>query len=194
MSGIRDPDFCGPASRVRHCRAAGRAERADRPEEVLHEVIDGELVARRPGAAVLGSELAENGLADGERRLHSRERVTGLGRGPFVGTGVAVLGRRDEPLAVVVPALEVAGSLFGSQTTVDQAHGCPTLCGFERDRHRRGSRRKVFGILPAPGDHDPLARLDLGDRSGCRVPGIDRPPVLPACAQLDAGCDRLPPP
>jgi len=93
----------------------------------------------------------------------------------------------------VVPAFEVAGSLLGRQATVDQAHACPALCRFESDRHRRGARCQVVGILPAPGEHDPLAGLDFGDRAGRGVPRTDRPPVPAACPQLDAGRDRLPP-
>ena len=75
---------------------------------------------------------------------------------------------------------------------MDQADVCPSLRRLEGDRYRRSSRWQVLGALPAPGEDDPFAGLDLGDGARGRVSGRDGPPVLPARPQLDAGSDRLP--
>ena len=59
----------------------------------------------------------------------------------------------------------------------------------ERDRDGGGTRRKLGVTVPAPGEDNPLAGLDLGERSRRGVARRDRPPVLAADAQVDPSGD-----
>jgi len=105
----------------------------------------------------------QHALADGQRRLGGGDRVEFLRRGPFVGSGVAVGRGLDEPAQVVVPALAVAGRLLVAQPLVHQPDERPARRGLQRDGDGRRPGRQVGGTLPAPGEDDALARLNLGD-------------------------------
>ena len=98
-----------PSSGLVDGRAGHGAEPVERAEQVLGEVVAGEVGARRLLGAVLGGEVAQDGLEHGERGLGGRDRGRAArGRRP------TRRGRRrrwrpacSRRLEVVVPALGV---------------------------------------------------------------------------------------
>ena len=93
----------------------------------------------------------------------------------------------------MIPSEPVALRLLLGQPFVDEADDGAALGGLEGDRHRRRARRQVVVILPAPGDHQAAAGLDLDDLAQRAVAGRDRQSVVAPGPQVDAGRDRLPP-
>ena len=142
---------------------------------------------------VLGGEPAQHALEDGQGGLGAGERVEVLrGGGPLVGTGVAVDRDLLEALEVVVPAHRVVTGLLLGEAGVLERHAGAALGRLDGQGDRGGVERQAVVALPAPAEHDPLARLDLAEGASGDVARGDRPAVLTAGAQVDARRDRLP--
>ena len=184
-----------PVLGVHDLDSGHRAERDQRAEEVLGQVVAGEVRARRLLRAVLGGELAQHapagrpasprpptssssGLAarrptrPGRRRRRRRPARGGRGSG-------------SSPRRASTPAAR-------SGPRGPASPGCRRRPARAVMVTVEASGARSAAALPAPPEHDPPAGLDLAEGAGRDVTGGDGPAVVTADPQVDARRHGLP--
>src|SRR5215469_12965205 len=90
--------------------------------------------------------------------------AAGTRSGVRVRAGILAAHARAESVEVEVPALAVVIPLSGiGQVVVTQDDAGAAVLGLQRDHHTRGARTDLVIVGPAPGENEPMRRVDLDE-------------------------------